>query len=558
MKKIFLFILMVLFTVVVAPKETKVEASSGKTIDIYLIAGQSNAAGYTKVEAADKADLLDYDTRYETGFDKVLYYGCSDVNVGAALPKMSIQSTKIGLGKTAEHIGPELGMAEYFAIDKGIKNEIGIIKYASGSSSIYDDYTSTNNKLRGNWYSPSVAKVISGGNVGDPNISGNCYRVFLDVVEKGLEAYKAAGYNPVIKGIAWMQGESEAQSKDYSAKYDVLLTALIKDMRQGLAERAKKVGALDAASNYDNLPVVIAKLPSKYSTVYPTAAYTSVIRDKQQLVADQDPFVSTIDNDKFKVPGTDSHHYNCSDMLMLGRNFAQQFFEMSTLRTINIKCSVGGNLGTDEEGNDVKQIVTSALTNTFIAHTLVPERGYELTADSIKFYDENGNKVDVLNGLQGNYFQFQVPNINLTIQIDFKEIPQYGVSVSSKNGVVYQTNVDRSSYRGETVTFTFKPYEGYELDYIIVNGETINADELTSSGEYLTYSVYVLSDVEVRANFKTAKVDAGVTNSSQSHNQELKFFNAPLVLGLCFGGGAFLLGVAVVVLIVVKKKRNNK
>ena len=33
--------------------------------------------------------------------------------------------------------------------------------------------------------------------------------VFLDVVKQGLDAYKAAGFNPVIKGLAWMQGEQE-------------------------------------------------------------------------------------------------------------------------------------------------------------------------------------------------------------------------------------------------------------------------------------------------------------------------------------------------------------
>jgi hypothetical protein len=269
MKKLFLIILLVLLTIIVTPNEKKVDASSN-TIDIYLIAGQSNAAGYTKVEASDKADLIDYDSRYGTGFNNVLYYGCTNVNVGASLPAMSIQSTKIGLGNGADYIGPELGMAEFFELDKGIQNKVGIIKYASGASSIYDDYTSSSNKVRGNWYSPSVAKAISGGAVGDPNISGNCYRVFLDVVEQGLEADKTAGYTPVIKGIAWMQGEAECQSAEYSAKYDILLNALISDLRSGLAERAKKTGVLASDANYDNLSVVVAKIPSKYKVSFLT------------------------------------------------------------------------------------------------------------------------------------------------------------------------------------------------------------------------------------------------------------------------------------------------
>lgn len=553
MKKLFLIILLVLCALIIAPSQKQVKASENPTIDIYLIAGQSNAAGYTKVEASDKSDLVDYDDRYETGFDNVLYYGCTDVNVGDPLPGMTIQSTKIGLGKSIEHIGPELGMAEYFAIDKGISNKVGIIKYASGSSSIYDDYTSTNNAKRGNWYSPSVADAI-GDEPGDPNISGKCYSVFLDVVEQGIEAYKALGYTPVIKGIAWMQGESECQSERYSAMYDTLLTALISDMRTGLAERAKKTGIISADENYDNLAVVVAKIPSKYKDVYDKAPYTDVVREKQQAVADSDPFVTTIDNDSFTLPGTDTHHYNCNDMLKLGNNFAKQFFEMSTLRTINIKCSVGGSLGTDADGNEIKNIVTSSLANAYLSYTLVPARGYELTSDSIKFKDENGNSVDVKTAMLGNFFQFQVPSTNLTIEIDFKAVPQYSVNVSSKNGVVYQTNVDRSPYRGEEVTFTFKPNEGYELDCIIVNGETIEASELNDSEDYLTYTLKVNSDVELRANFKTSTQSTDVNSNQQSAELELKFFNAPLVLTLSICGAVLLCGVGVVIVIIIKKK----
>jgi hypothetical protein len=294
----------------------------------------------------------------------------------------------------------------------------------------------------------------------------------------------------------------------------------------------------------------------------PSAAYTDTVREKQQAVADQDPFVTTIDNDPFALPGTDNHHYNCNDMLKLGNNFAKQFFEMSTLRTVNIKCSVGGSIGTDESGNKIRNVVTSSLADQFLSYTLVPERGYELTSDSIKFLDEEGNVIDVQSGMLGNFFQFKVPTSNLNIEIEFKRIPQYSVSVSSKNGIVYQTNAERSPYRDETVTFTFKPNDGYELDTIDINGKTINASDLNADEEYLTYSIKVTSDIELRANFKTAQVDTN-ENTEQKTEQELKFFNTSLGTALNIGckGSVFtslfsLLLLSSTVLVLRKKRKN--
>jgi hypothetical protein len=296
MKKTYLIILMILLTLFICPTHTVVDASAEKEIDIYLIAGQSNAVGYTIVDENGKADLNQMDPRFTSGFDKVLYYGCSNVNVGAKLPTMTVQTTKIGLGKDNNCIGPELGMAQYFS--NLSTNQVGIIKYASGASSIYDDYKSTQNSQRGNWYSPSVEKAI-GIPAGNTSISGNCYRVFLEVVKEGLKAYKELGYKPVIKGLAWMQGEAECQSKEYSAKYATLLKALISDIR---TELSKETG-----QDLSTMHVVVAKIPSHYKPTNPS--YTDVVREQQQFVADNDAFITTIDNAIRDVVGENVGNY---------------------------------------------------------------------------------------------------------------------------------------------------------------------------------------------------------------------------------------------------------
>jgi hypothetical protein len=537
MKKTYLIILMILLTLFICPTHTVVDASAEKEIDIYLIAGQSNAVGYTIVDENGKADLNQMDPRFTSGFDKVLYYGCSNVNVGAKLPTMTVQTTKIGLGKDNNCIGPELGMAQYFS--NLSTNQVGIIKYASGASSIYDDYKSTQNSQRGNWYSPSVEKAI-GIPAGNTSISGNCYRVFLEVVKEGLKAYKDLGYKPVIKGLAWMQGEAESQSKEYSAKYATLLKALISDIR---TELSKETG-----QDLSTMHVVVAKIPSHYKPTNPS--YTDVVREQQQFVADNDAFITTIDNDSFELPGTDNHHYNWADMLLLGYNFAEAFYNKANVKTNTIRfvCNDGG-----------QSLVTSMMaeTGSYVENTLTPYRGFEISSSSIKFLDPEGNEVNVRSYNSGNYLQFQVPDTDLVVQINFSVIPQFEVEMKSENGFIYRTNSTRNPYRDETVTFTFKPNEGYELSGVKLNGEVIDLSNLSDGDVYKSYSVKVTEDIELEAIYSKIEINNNDSNLDENQESELKFFNGNVATAIIISCSVLALCAAGVVALVVLKKKNK-
>ena len=535
MKKIFLIFIFTLLTLFTFQNGKQAEATDN-IIDIYLIAGQSNAAGYTSFDATAESELNQMDPRFSTGFNEVLYYGCSNVEVGASLPAMTIQPTKLGLGYTANHMGPELGMAMYFA--NSVSNQVGIIKYASGASSIYDDYQSSQNSKRGNWYSPGVAQAISGGVVGDSAISGNCYRVFLDVVRQGLEAYEAAGYTPVIKGIAWMQGESEAQSQKYSAKYATLLNALIADMRSDLSEIT--------GTDLSTLQVVVAKIPSHYTPTNPS--YSSVVREQQQIVDDNDVFVSTIDNEDFTLPGTDNHHYNWSDMLLLGMNFAESFLANAntTLNTIRYICNDGGYSTTNS---------VTALTGEYLENTVIPYRGYELISENIKFYDLEGNPVTVKYYNSGNYLQFQVPNSDLIVQIEFTAIPVFNITMSSKNGLIYRTNAERSPYRDEMVSFTFKPNEGYQLNKLFVNGVEVDINTINNDEKNPIYSVKVIEDIDLRAEFTSIVTNNDNMNDNQNNDLDLKFFNGNVALAIIIASSVLVACAGVITVLVIYKKR---
>lgn len=462
------------------------QAATENPLDIYLIAGQSNAVGQT---VADTAELAKIDERMVNGYENILYYGYTDRYVNASktapndLPALSIQSTKVGLGlrsSAVKYFGPELGMAHYLSLTEP-DTTFGLIKYASGSSTIRDDVTSTYNSQKGNWMSPSLIEEY-GKN--DDVLTGLCYNTFMEIVESGLKAYTDAGYTPVIRGVAWMQGESEAGSAEWSAKYSHLLSSLISDMRRDLTE----ISGQDCSE----LAFVVAKIPSGYAV---TNKYANVVREQQQAVADADLDVYTIDNDFCTLPGTDAHHYNQADMLQVGSNFAEALLHASqdesgkvVFRTSSGGASTIGSVSA-EEGETV-------------ATVLVPSYGYEFS--SVGFTDREGNVLDIEYTLTGNRLSFAKPAQTVLVDVRFALIPRFTIEITADDayGEVYRTNASRNPYRGESVTFTFAPAAGYEVESVSVNGEKVT---LNTSRLYPTYTLTVVGDVTVNVNFVAAE-----------------------------------------------------
>ena len=89
---------------------------SEKSIDLYLIAGQSNAAGCTKVTDAEAAYAWAPELR--AGYSHVHYTGNSRSNGSAPRDRIiPWQRTTLGLGITdTTYMGPEAGMARAFCL----------------------------------------------------------------------------------------------------------------------------------------------------------------------------------------------------------------------------------------------------------------------------------------------------------------------------------------------------------------------------------------------------------------------------------------------------------
>lgn len=475
--------------------EAFAEEAQLKDIDVYLIAGQSNGVGYTAVDSESEQAEIAKDQRYRNGFDDVKYYGYVEYNKDTTLPaNIALRSVKLGKGADSqgktretkyETFGPELGMAKYFA-DNGIANtNYGIIKYAAGGTAIYDEFTSNMGSQYGNWMSPSLVAKYGKGSA---TLTGLCYANFLTTVRQGLKAYKDNGYNPVIKGLAWMQGESESQSANNSKRYAELLSTMIADMRKDLTEIS--------GQNLSELLTVVAKIPSKYKDVVSSAAYVDVVRAQMDAVAENDADVITIDNDFVTLPGTDNHHYNVPDMLQVGHNFAEAFIEATngSLPKVKVVCTEGG-------ASDV--VSKRAIVDTALAVTLTPDKGYELV--SYSFVGDDGQAVEVTSRKVGNVVRFVMPSGNVTLKVVFQPIPKYNVTVDGgEHGEIFRTNAQRQPFKGETVTFTFKPENGYKLDKVTVNGTEVKTD---GTYTYPTYTTEVTQDISVVATYVKIAAD---------------------------------------------------
>lgn len=475
--------------------EAFAEEAQLKDIDVYLIAGQSNGVGYTAVDSESEQAEIAKDQRYRNGFDDVKYYGYVECNKDTTLPaNIALRSVKLGKGADSqgktretkyETFGPELGMAKYFA-DNGIANtNYGIIKYAAGGTAIYDEFTSNMGSQYGNWMSPSLVAKYGKGSA---TLTGLCYANFLTTVRQGLKAYKDNGYNPVIKGLAWMQGESESQSANNSKRYAELLSTMIADMRKDLTEIS--------GQDLSELLTVVAKIPSKYKDVVSSAAYVDVVRAQMDAVAENDADVITIDNDFVTLPGTDNHHYNVPDMLQVGHNFAEAFIEATNglLPKVKVVCTEGG-------ASDV--VSKRAIVDTALAVTLTPDKGYELV--SYSFVGDDGQAVEVTSRKVGNVVRFVMPSGNVTLKVVFQPIPKYNVTVDGgEHGEIFRTNAQRQPFKGETVTFTFKPEDGYKLDKVTVNGAEVKTD---GTYTYPTYTTEVTQDISVVATYVKIAAD---------------------------------------------------
>lgn len=182
---------------------TPKELDPNKTYqDVYLIMGQSNASGVSPFSYIESYEPTLYQ-KYMSGNDKVLITYDVDGRV-----ENNYVPTKFGYGCNEETFGPEIGMAEVFSEKQDLTY---VIKASFGGTCLMTQYVSERGKKL------------------------ELYDHYIAFIKKQLKKLEAEDINPRLRGMFWMQGESDS-FLNYKNKYDVAEQYFLDYIRHDLNE----------------------------------------------------------------------------------------------------------------------------------------------------------------------------------------------------------------------------------------------------------------------------------------------------------------------------------
>ncbi len=318
-------------------------ATDEKSIDIYIIAGQSNAAGFTRVKDEDAA--YEYAPELVEGFSNVLCSGNARYDKDNCTivvdHRQEWQPIKLGFGYLDVCIGPEAGMAKalssYYNEDTG--RYAGIIKMAHGGTRLTGNSTAGSNAF-GNWTSPSYAKARGWNYSG---ATGGLYRELLAEVERQIGALKEYGGFTTVRliGLYWMQGESDRESPQ---EYKTAFTYFADDIRRDLSSIMKEYTGTNNDCGASSLPIYIGSLSQTYNLNSARAAtINEAFISMQRSLADTLTNCYFVDNTSYvicepwngsevqaAVRANDMHHWGQADMLEIGSNVGSAMLSLKS------------------------------------------------------------------------------------------------------------------------------------------------------------------------------------------------------------------------------------
>ncbi len=306
----------------------KAQATTNKQIDLYLIAGQSNASGYT---IYDNNTMLAIDETLVYGNNNILYAGRAQYTNGSSVGVNEYDwgLARVGQGASNNKMSAEAAMAtvlsSYYNTTSG--KVAGIIKLAHGGTALLN-YLESENAVGGNWTPKSFADIKGyQWAEGDP-ITGRLYRNFIQQVIQRINELKAEGYTEInIKGVWWMQGETDKYEPN---EYKIALEYFISDLRRDLGEIS--------GEDLSDLAIIIGEISRTSGS-----AESSTVLFNKKFIAMQDAYCETHDNVYINkngdydinqlingtsiAVGTDTWHWNQKDMVEIGKDVGRIILE---------------------------------------------------------------------------------------------------------------------------------------------------------------------------------------------------------------------------------------
>lgn len=311
-------------------------------VDLFIIAGQSNAEGNSKIElcAPEKRDRKVY--------ENIEYYAKRTLVSGKIIKAQGdFRPVREGLGAGDEenHIGPEMGMAKVLSpLYDGKENRCVLVKHAAGGTSIVmhetnregiiDDmgYTFEAREraaVRGTWYPESLETerfIASGEN----RPTGFLLRGLKKTVASAVADLEAQGVSKEdihFRGIAWMQGETDRKNfGDYARVFPEVakeIRAFISELTEGRTPCIPIVMGEISETFVSALPDVVAgnKLFIEMQRALPKTVPNLTVLPTSYM------HITEADGEKVRLVAFDPWHYAYEDEYELGQLFAKAILE---------------------------------------------------------------------------------------------------------------------------------------------------------------------------------------------------------------------------------------
>ena len=245
--------------------------------DVYLIMGQSNASGVAPhIDLKEKEP--DLYQKYSEGNTKVLM----SFDVDERIQKEYVP-TQWGFGNNENLFGPEIGIAETLSQ----KEETSyIIKATYSGSCLLTQY------------------------VKDTGQKQVFYNRFIEFIKQQLRLLESQGKNPRVRGLFWMQGESDTNFYPSSDKYLKGERYFVNYLRSDLNDWI-----------YDYFNFVDAYISTKGRWTHPEV----INKCKEKLSKEDEHFycIKTNGEDEnaisLSLKENDIAHYDAPSMLLLGK-----------------------------------------------------------------------------------------------------------------------------------------------------------------------------------------------------------------------------------------------
>jgi hypothetical protein len=263
-------------------------------MDVYILTGQSNSLGTTELEGADHSpgsSATDATSKFFWSNADGSYAQYPSVLHGDSDGVITTLQMQQGDSNNATFWGPEFGLARTLAA-AGQANVL-IIKASRGGG--------------GNTFWEKTAFETN------PN-SGHMWGHVRDTVAAALTAATVAGHNVQVKGLMYLQGESNDTTEAGAA--DVRLSNLTANLREYINSNFG-----NAAANMKTVVGEIAASASNPNRITTTALQRSLADSRCDMT-----FVQTHD----QPLKSDGLHFGAGSKLMIGERFAHALLDLQT------------------------------------------------------------------------------------------------------------------------------------------------------------------------------------------------------------------------------------